>query len=665
MADTQSREDGSIQFMIEAPLKGVWTHASPLANPPGFASDLTNCNIYGDIIEAQKGNAKFIATAWPSGTINLIADRRIAGQAPVIFIASTSGKLWYWSGAAWVEMRRGLSTTATLWWSKQQYGTDVFVSNPTDGIYRWDGDTLVPIGAKPLAQCEADEAAQWANETADTTNLQEGVQSFYIESVGGAGATMTFTPTTNLDAKTGRLSARQYEVSKSPGTDYYHFKVMFSNTGTVDATNTKVVITDGSAKSLTWPLSAWDSDRSGTAFPTSPVAGTWYDAYLKGADGTEVATFNPADIDTIAFTVDSSDANTLRMNIDDIYVIYAATMPAVKVLAEWKNILFGGYTTANPDAFYWSKVRAPDEWTGTATAPIKAGGDAITAMYPFFHQLTIGTEHHVLTLTGNVIGQTFPAYLFDINEVTDECGIDSHRSIVKAENLLHWWYRTHVFTYNGTGVTHIDYPIDLTLTGIDQSNPETTVGVRYPNTHEIWWTWRRSGQSVNDRVMRWNYRYNAWLPSTRTTPLLGITFSSGDHRLLIADNTNRFIYREEDTTPGYTDFGANVTHTVELTAQGAPDRALDWIEAFVAYLSNTGNVVVSYRIADHLRALLGTSYTTLDTVNQAVAGELGRIRAGFAGKVCQFRITATSVPFQLQFPFVIRAREQGTDRVFP
>lgn len=636
-----------------------------MTNPPNMAPDLTNCAIYGDLIMHQLGNVKFISTAWPNdtGTITLLCGRRVAGSNPTTIIATTAGIVYYWTGAAWTELRRGLSTTSTLWWSFAQYGTDLFISNPTDGVYRYDGDTLVPIGAKSIAQCESDEAALWAGETADATNYREGAQSFYVES-SGAQTTMTYTPSTNFNAVTGRLSARAYVSDKSPGTDYYHFKVLFTNTGTIDTTNTRVLLTDGDGDSLNFPFTTWDSDRSGTALTNPPVAGTWYDAYLLASDGTETGTFDATNIDTFAFAVDTS-AGTLRMNVDDIYVIYAATMPAVRCLAEWKNVLFGGYTTANPDSLHWSKVRAPDEYTGTATAPVKAGGDAVTALAPFFHQLTIGTEHHVHTLSGSIVGQTYPAYLFDVNQVTDEAGIGSHRSVVKANNKLFWFYDNEFWAYNGTSVEHISYPIEPTIQTADASVADFVVGARFLTAHEVWWSWRRSGQSANDRVFRWNYRYDAWLPSLRTTPVLHTTYSSNAETLLLADNTNRFIYQENDTTPGYQNFGSNIAYTVELVAVGHPVLALEWAEAFLAYLSNTGSLTVAYRIADHLRAVSGTSYTTLDTINQAVAGELGRIRAGFVGKVAQFRITATGIAFQLQFPFVIHARQAGPDRVFP
>jgi hypothetical protein len=85
----------------------------------------------------------------------------------------------------------------------------------------------------------------------------------------------------------------------------------------------------------------------------------------------------------------------------------------------------------------------------------------------------------------------------------------------------------------------------------------------------------------------------------------------------------------------------------------------------VAYLSNTGTFTVYYRIADHLRALSGVSYASLATVTQNAAGELGRIRAGFPGKVCQLKLVAVGGAMQVQYPIIIKARQSGEERAFP
>ena len=652
---TQTPE-GEVAFSIPSLHKGAWTHASPLSTPDGYAPVMTNFDLPAGIPTTMYGDSDFIATAWTGASTKAVgfAERRIPGSTTAYILALNDGTVWVWV-SSWTQLRSGLSTTSGLWWSWVQYGTDTVMTNQYDGVFRYDGDTFVPIGAKPIAQMESDEASLWAGETADTTNFREGAQSMYAES-SGAQTTLTFTPASNFDAVTGRLSAAAYASDKSPGTDFYHFKVMFSNTGTIDTTNTRVLLTDGSAVTLNFPYTTWDSDRSGTALTNPPVAGTWYDVYLPALDGTDSGTFNAANIDTFAFAVDTS-AGTLRMNVDDFYVIYATTMPAVQYLEEWKNILFGARTTANPDSYFFSKDRAPDEYNSLATSPVKTKGGVLTGLKKFYNQLVVPTEHSIHSLSGSIQGRTYPTYLFDVQEVTDEGGFSSQRSIVKAQSKLFGLYQREIVVYNGTGITKLSYPIDETLALIDDADLEMCVGDRFRSKNQLWWTYRRSGQSVNDRIAKYDYVNDAFLPTEGlSTPIVHRTFSSGVERLLTFDETNRKVKRENDSA-SLTFHGTAIAATLELPPVSA-SVALEWLEANLQYLSNTGNVTVAYRIAQHLRALAGAAYTTLPagTIDQAVAGELGLLKIADRSPLLQLRLTTSGVRMQLQPPVIIRAR---------
>ena len=660
----ESGDEGLIRAILSSVRKGAWTHSSVASTPPEFTPVFTNWDLPGGIPTTMYGDADFIATAWTSGwgtTLNGAFIYRVAGSDPTLIIATTGGYVGRWTGAAWAELRNSLTTTATDWWSGRQFGTDLFITNRTDGIYRWDGDTLVPIGAKPIAQMENDEASLWASETADTTNYREGAQSMYVESTGSQ-TTMTFTPAANFDAVTGRFSAQAYASDKSPGTDFYHFKVMFSNTGTIDTTNTRVLMTDGAAVTLNFPYTVWDSDRAGTTLTNPPVAGTWYDVYLPALDGTDSGTFNAANIDTFAFAVDTS-AGTLRMNVDDFYVIYddAKTMPAVQVLEEWKNMLWGGDGTgaANRDTLYFSKVQAPDEYASTASFPIKAFGEKVTAFKNFYNQLTVGADNHVFTISGSTVGYTYPAYLFDVNEVTDEFGISSHRSVVKAKNRLWWNWQKQFCTYNGTSVEKASYPIDVTIAGIEDDSLFEVVGAPFRRLNQLWWTWPRDGQSANDRLMRYDLETDAWLPCIGiTTPLLLQTFVSDQERLLSFTAADRKVKNQADTS-SLAFAGTNVAATWELPPLHLQGDTIEQVVVWLQYLTNTGTLTVAYRVADHLRALAAASYTTLESITQSAAGELGRIRIDDRSPWLQLRLTTDGVRSEIQPPIVVDCIRAG------
>lgn len=647
-------EDGKAVFTVTDISKGYWSWPSPASTPDGFVPTFQNMYLPGGVPTSLPGDGVYHNVAYDSAsTVTLHCDYKASiGGAPVTIVGTSLGKIIHITGTTATVLRTGFSTAAGIWWSHQQYGSDLFIANSTDGIWRYDNNTLVPIGAKPIAQMESDEASLWASETADTTNYAEGIQSMYVES-SGAQTSMVFTPAANFDAVTGRVSARDYVVDKSPGTDYYHFKVRFSDTGTNDTTNTRVLLTDGDGDTLNFPFSTWDSDRSGTAFAIS--LGTWQDVYLKAADGTETATFDATNIDTFTFSVDTS-AGTLRMNVDDFYVIYVSTMPAVQYLAEWKNMLFGFVS----DDFYFSEIAAPDEFDTDAVQTLKSDGEAITGVKRFFNQLTIGTENHIYTISGDPQGDEYPGYLFNQSEVTDEVGISSHRSIVKAKNSLIWLWKKALYRYNGTGAVKISYALDEYLSTLDPDDAQFVVGAPMYTQNHVWWTWRRSGQSVNDRVFIYDIEHDAFFTvSGLTTPTLFRTVSSNDEKMQSIDETTRKVYAQYDST-NFSFVGTSMTHTLDLPPMHIPATACEWFFAWLEWLSNTGDMTIQYRQGDTLLSLIAASYTTAETLTMTAVEEYGKNRIGEWSVWVQIRFSSTATKMQLQPPFLVIARPMDT-----
>jgi len=655
MPQVSQDEQGFVRFSVLSLAKGAWTHLSPLSTPEGFAPTFTNFDLPGGIPTSMYGDSDFIATAWPAawGNATLLCKRKIAGSDPTTILAGIGGYVGYWTGAAWVELRNGLSTGG-LQWSWVQYGTDLFISNLTDGIYRYDGDTLMPVGAKPIAQAELDEAALWTNETPDAVNFKEGIGSVYVTSGNpGASAALTFTPATTMDVATGRLSARTYAVTKATGSDCFHFSFKLSNGAgsTVTDTTTTFTITDTLGKSLAWGANLWRTGKSTSAAVVAVNDNNWHEVWLFPVEATEVATFNPTLCATFKWIVTTSAGQT-NINVEDIYVTYVVTMPAVAYLAEWKNILWGARTTANPDSYFFSKVSGPDEYSGTATNPIKAKGEAITGLANFYNQLTITVDHSVHSLSATNITSPYPAYLFDNQQVTDEAGCSSHHSIVKAINRLWWLYQREMVSYNGTGVVKESLPIDVTLALIDEANLDRTVGAKCRSLNQLWWSYRRSGEGANDRIIRYDYVAGAWLPCEGiSTPLLLQSYASGSEKLLTVNNTTRKIKKQADSA-SLAFSGTNIEGTICLPPMST-DTALQWIEAYIRYLTNTGTLTVAYRIVDSYRALAAAGYTTMEAINQALPGELNQLRIGDQGTVCQIRLTTSGVRAQIQPPITV------------
>lgn len=657
-----STSNGLVTFTIDDVTKGTWAWPSPAGLADGYVPLMKNIDLPGGMPTSMYGDALLIDVVYDAAaTITLATTRKAVGVDPTIVIGDSLGNILYWSGAAWVSLRSGLSTATGIWWSDEQYGTDLFIANPTDGVYRFDGTRLLPIGAKHIADGAAGEAADWTNETADATNFKVGTQSVKVTSGNpGASAVLTYNPATAINTSSGRLGARTYYLTKLAGTDAYHFWVKFSNAAasTITAATTTLVITDTGAKTLTWDATKWHATKDAAGAAISLTSNAWQEVWVFPSDATESATFNPAVVDKLEFKVTTSAGQT-DMSITDIYSVYLTTMPNVQILKEWKNMLFGFQS----DTYYFSKVAAPDQYDTLANSSLKSGGEGINGVARFFNQLTIGTDTHIITISGSTQGSTYPAYLFDQNEVTDEIGCDSHRSIVKAENQLFWYWEGNIVMYNGTKAVVISYPADVLLDSVDNTKRQFIVGAAYRGKQEIWWTYCRTGQSVNDRILKFAYQWRAFITvEGLTTPVVFKYSTDRQEKLLTINETSRKLYVQNYPNV-YTFSLVAIEAALELPAMGLPGMSLQWNQNWLQFLDNTGNVAVKYRTADTLRALPGTSYLTAETVAMNADGEYGKMRLGERSTWLQLRFESSGVRMELQAPFVVTARQQPMEFV--
>jgi hypothetical protein len=680
MIQAAEGQDGQLDFTIPTVAKGLWSNRSILSMAPGFVPGISNFDLDGGIPTSMKGDADMFlddagspaGVAWPNdgGTVNLLTYHRSATGTTTYILGTTAGIIYYWIGGAthtWTILRQGLSTTATLWWAPQRYGTDLYISNPTDGIFRYDGTNLIPVGAKSIATCESGEAADWTNETANTTDFRQGTQGMYVDSGNGAaGSVLKYDPSAVMDTLNGRGSAKQYSLLKASAVDCYHMFIkmeVISGAGTLDTANTKIVFTDTAAKSLTFPFSTWKITKSITGTAADAAVNTFQEIFLWPTLATEVATFNPLILDKIELTVATNGgAGVRRMTIDDIYCLYGTTMPACNYLGEWRNMLFG----AIPGTIYFSPENAPDEYNTLASLNIKSNGDLITGLKNFYNQLTITTETQVHTISGTVGSFAYPGYLFDINMVTDEIGCSSHRSIVKAAEKLYWWYNNSIAEYDGTNGRKISSPIDYSLLTLINSRKQFIVAAPFRIKNQIFWTYTATG-ATNNAVLRYDYVLGAFLETAGLiTPLITQVYDGADEYLLTCNTTTRLV-KKQGQTGVYTFSGTSIDYSLTLPPMLLPGVALEWNTAEIFYLDNTGSLVAGFRISEHLRDLSAASYSTAETINMANAGEYGKIRFGDRARFFQLKLTATAALVEIEFPLTVKAITLGAlhNRVTP
>jgi hypothetical protein len=465
---------------------------------------------------------------------------------------------------------------------------------------------------------------------------------------------MVYTPTTDFDAVSGLLAAVDYETDKDPGTDFYHFKVYFSNTGTIDTANTKFIATDTDGDTLTWAYTAWDSDLDGTAMPSPPVVGTWYDVYCKGADGTDSATFNAGAINTFTWTIDTS-AGTLRMNVDDCYVCYASRMPACQIVRSYKNMVLA----ATKSDVYYSATGAYDQFDGITTSVAvvdENDGTDITGLHEYIDKMLITKENSVHIMDVQFRNLLYPDYDVTVNRVTTEHGCSSHRSMVEAAGKVWMWWRNNLHAYSGIGTNKMSELVDPTLADIEPTRLQYIVGSRLHDENQLYWWWTPAGGTENTNAIAYNVVHQSWLPIVGTEAALAEgVYENNVAYLLTADYDGRILEQNTGTTWD----GDTITRFLATPwiSAGRPHPVVSWRKLVVNYETQTsGSLIVEARTAEHPREFTAASYGTIATIDMSATAEYGGITFHKRAPWIQFRFRTVGAQVSLFWPITVQGQ---------
>jgi hypothetical protein len=127
------------------------------------------------------------------------------------------------------------------------------------------------------------------------------------------------------------------------------------------------------------------------------------------------------------------------------------------------------------------------------------------------------------------------------------------------------------------------------------------------------------------------------------------------------------MVKKQGQTGVYTFSGTSIDYSLTLPPMLVPGVALEWNTAEIFYLDNTGSLVATFRISEHLRDLSAAAYSTAETINMALAGEYGKIRFGDRARFFQLKLTASAALVEIEFPLTIKAIPLGAlhNRVTP
>jgi hypothetical protein len=143
----------------------------------------------------------------------------------------------------------------------------------------------------------------------------------------------------------------------------------------------------------------------------------------------------------------------------------------------------------------------------------------------------------------------------------------------------------------------------------------------------------------------------------QTVALVLQAVEAGQERLLTIGYTGRVLRQNSGTSFDGTAITAYIT-SPWLSAR-KPESIKTWLDAFCNYQTNTGNLIVEYRLADHPRQFDAATYTTAATIDMAVVGEYGRLFVGDQAKWIQFRLRTVGARSSIYMPFTIKAVDLG------
>lgn len=647
----RDEEGGGFKVLYAGPWQGLDTESPPMATRDGHLPGIQNMDLPAGVPTRIDGYILH-AAGFDTGTSvpNLLARYVPSSGAAFYITADESGQVYSHpsAGGAPTIIRRGLSTAADLYWTHTQLADYLIIANPTDGNFKWDGTRLIPLGAKYIADMESDESV-WTGSTVNTTTVREGTQSRSLTASGGGTASMDLQPATARDLTGGLLEAIDYSTT----TSRIAFQVNLDVAANLDTALSYIRFGNVADTNYFQLLaSSWGT-----------LANGWNQVSVAKSSFTTTGTPNWNSIAKITFFVDAVTGQNVTAIFDDCYMRYsdALTMPSVQYVSDWKNMVLGARSTADPSTFYFSRVSAPDEYSATASFPINEDdGDTLTGMHPYYNQVLITKDNSCHSISGTVAGTVYPNYNLETILVTLEHGGSSHRALVMADKHIYIWWQGEVHRYNGTGTEKISRQIDPTLATVNMARLSQIVGARRRALNQIRWYYPDGASTTNLTALLYDYLNDGFM--VLTTPVaMGLVeqvFESGTEYLLTIETATGLV-RQQDSGADFAGTAITAQVTFPWVSAEAPEDLKFWGEAFVPYETNTGNLLVEYRVADHPREMAAAAFVTAGTIAQDAAGEHGRAFIGERGVWIQMRLSTVNARMTIFPPLVLTGNLLG------
>lgn len=169
------------------------------------------------------------------------------------------------------------------------------------------------------------------------------------------------------------------------------------------------------------------------------------------------------------------------------------------------QLVMAGFSSL-PSTLYWSEIGEPEEVNAENFAEFRTNdGDVIRGIKSYLADLIVAKQRSVHKLSGEV------PVNFSIQQITDQYGCLSHRTMVVFEDFLCWLDSKGVVLYNGTNIELLSEKIEPIFARMNvAAAKQTAIGVHNRPNNEIWFSFPVDGSASNNITIVYDYVSQAW-----------------------------------------------------------------------------------------------------------------------------------------------------------
>ena len=292
---------------------------------------------------------------------------------------------------------------------------------------------------------------------------------------------------------------------------------------------------------------------------------------------------------TASFTDNTADGSLGVAAVDTSYTALGAMSFAVEFDGRmWGNV------TAERTNMYYTDAGYPERWKLTQVLRVgQQDGDRLMGALKIHGRLVLLKEHSMWMLSGT------DTSTYEFVQIEGGRGASSVRGNIVSQGVGYVFnIRDFIYRFRGNEVHPIGRRIRDHVQGLDTDSAYLYFHAGYePVADSIWFSVRRSGESVNDRVLVYFTLTDAWsIYKIRVSAMATMhRGSDGDARLLFGDEDGYFSWAEEGescgvpggTTSGVVTTGSSTTVVKTLGTLNTTSDGLKAMDLTVIYADGT------------------------------------------------------------------------------